>query len=317
MRIQLAIQNPRLQAIVENRLDLYNLPDNNLPATADNTPENSPDPTNTILITDQNLTPQPNQRLIRLGVDLQLPGDETLFHQLLTNPPQGRYPLVFVASARGRSGATSLVTHPRLAPLRAAPALGKPVLSASLPSAPALSQSTQRVSLIRVNLVDDPSFSARLTIPHTRLLWDETLTSADFALERLPAGELTLDTDATHNPPWPVLPEILSRLAAAAPVVVDAGRVGLPLEQLAQRCQAEVVVACAGRFQWFPYSFLRSNFRHSNFPRAEIQTIAQKWGYPTVSRWQTVRAMLQKALVQRAMLQQTLPQRTLPQQEPQ
>lgn len=277
MQIHLYIQTATLRTQVENRLHLYNL------ATQISPPETPVKPGD-IIITDDGSENTKNAdknrkaslgvlgkenlpegtRIIRLGLDLTLPEDETLFHRLLTTPPTQQYPLILVASARGRSGATHLVTHPRITPT-----------PRRLPQQPT-GKGTLKIPLIRINLLDDPTFAARLTTPFTRILWDETISDPNFVSERFPAGELIIDTDIKHNPPWKLLPEILPRLAAIAPVVVDAGRLTAPLVTLAEETNAQLVIAT----------------RPGIFPRATVKATAQKWQLPTISHWKPLKNLL-------------------------
>ncbi|MDO5060013.1 MAG: hypothetical protein Q4D73_00080 [Actinomycetaceae bacterium] len=286
MAIYLAINQQETETQVSSRLHLYNLAPQ--PWT-DTTQADSSD----LLITDQQMAVgSASPRILRLGVDLQIPGDEDLLFCLstelsttasLTAKSTGKptYPLLILVGATGKSGVTRLVTHPRLLPLKK------------------LRTAANKTQLIRVNLIEDPSFTQRLQTPYTLVTWQGEATAADFIPQRLPAGEVVIDADFFNQAPSEKTAQILQHLANWAPVIVDAGRLTVTNLHLAQNSGGQLLLVCP--VQW--KSGIRGLWRRlttgiqARRSYANAQQLQEKWQLPLVSNWQELHQRLEQTHV--------------------
>lgn len=283
MAIYLAINQHEIETRVSSRLHLYNLSPQlwNETTQAEN---------HDLLITDHEMTvASPSPQILRLGVDLLIPGDEDLLFHLSTeflapesstakNDRKPIYPLLILVGATGKSGVTRLVTHPRLLPLR------------NLRPVP------DKTQLIRVNLVEDPSFTQRLKTPYTLVTWQGEATAADFIPQRLPTGEVVIDADFFNQAPLEKTAQILQHLATWAPVIVDAGRLTVTNLYLAQNSGAQLLLVCplqrkiGIRSLWLLLTKGIQAWRSYT----NAQQLQEKWQLPLVGNWQELRQRLEQ-----------------------
>ncbi|MCS4484737.1 hypothetical protein NXS08_04490 [Gleimia sp. 6138-11-ORH1] len=294
MTIYLAISQEETANLLTSRLHLYNLQPKIWDQEVWEQTKNprSLDSYKTVtsevdlLITDQELTlKHPQLRVLRLEIDLKIPGDEDLLYQLSTSfcastPEAAKAinPLVIVVGVTGKSGVTRLVTHPRLT---------------SFTNSQTNREATR---LIRVNLLEDPSFSERLRIPFTTVTWQGEETAVDFIPQRLPTGEVVIDADFFKTAPADKLAKILRTLATQAPVVVDAGRLSAATIHLAKESDAQLVVATTkhGYCRLFKRLKLLPLFFQMCRRCLTVEQLQQKWNLTLITSWKELRNLLER-----------------------
>lgn len=265
MKIYLAHSNATRRELITQRLKLYNLPAE-LATLSTVTDSVSLDAEKSLLLIDQaetvttdltEILKLPWKKILRLGVDLELPGEEPLLYEILSrllHPT--RYSLILLTSGKSKSGCTKLATHPRLMSLQ--PRTTKP-------------------TLIRVNLLEDPQFRQRVKTPHTHLTWPAETDLKGIITEYLPAGEIVIDGGKECSAPSDkkYLAQILCQLSHTAPTVVDAGRISAELNELAVATNAKILL-------------IDQRWKTA----AETKLLAQKWEIPIIRSYRRIRELL-------------------------
>lgn len=242
MKIYLQSQNPQHRQNLEQILELYNLPHEICPLTENHEHINYQ---KHICLSDEKetrktLTQKPWKHYLRLDVDLHLPADAPLIYELLNQQNQPKHPLVILSNARGQSGCTYLATYP---------------------------YQLKNGAIIRINLLEDPTFTQRLSTEYTLIPWPKQPQKINLMPELLPDGEIVFDADWFTSAPSEnnEIVNLLTQLRARAPVLVDAGRISKNLITIAQRTHATLLLADTRR-KW-----------GRRKPAATTQTLAKKW----------------------------------------
>ena len=169
----------------------------------------------------------PQTRLVRLGVDVRIPGEEAHLLRIVESAHRGYVFPVYVFS--GLSGGVGTTT----AALQMLNGLGKLDLE----------------HLFVLDLVDDMAIRFQLaqdrptTKPPTILSWDEVTIDDDVVTARIPRGLLAVLPSHASGPPAILeIESLVGTLAKVGPTVIDAGRFHADTVQLCQSVGAHLVL---------------------------------------------------------------------------
>lgn len=155
-------------------------------------------------------------RVVRLGVDVRIPGEEAEFLRIVEGAaPKTPHPVFVFAGAAGGVGTTSLIA-----------AVAKRFARKEL------SQTQRKPSRARnlfvLNLVEEPTLSLAIAKFDPRVLtldWDDIDLSGDLLTVRIPPGMVLISgTAQTSPPPLAALKQMVKTLSQAGPVLIDTGR---------------------------------------------------------------------------------------------
>lgn len=166
-------------------------------------------------------------KIVRIGVDVRIPGDEAHLIRIIDAAELGgEHPVFVFAGICGGAGTTT-----------------------------ALARATERAlkrsnSVLVLDLVDDPTLLVLLsetTSPVTALSWGEVSISEDVVASRLPQGIVAVMGTRTGEPPSAIetLP-LVRALRRAGPVLIDAGKWGRKTADFAAKLAATPVLIGEG-----------------------------------------------------------------------
>lgn len=170
-------------------------------------------------------------RLVRLGVDVRIPGEEQLLLRIvesaLRRSSHGVYVFTGVAGGVGTTSAALWML--------------KELVRADYANAFVLDLVDDVT--IRFALATDPDFTTQKSKQPTILAWDEATVEDDIVTARIPPGVLAvLPAKTCMPPPAGAVAPMVRTLSKVGPVVIDAGRLNVDAFELAKTVDAHLIL---------------------------------------------------------------------------